>query len=75
MADMRKVLAIFVGLAAITALWFFGLVVSGGFGLPWSVPRQQSYERAEAIKRRDAGETLADIAKSYAVHLSMISRL
>jgi hypothetical protein len=29
----------------------------------------------EAIKRRDAGETLADIAKSNAVHLSMISRL
>ena len=34
MADMRKVLAIFIGLGAITALWFFGLVVSGGFGLP-----------------------------------------
>jgi DNA invertase Pin-like site-specific DNA recombinase len=34
-----------------------------------------SYQRAEAIKRRTAGETLASIAKSYAVHLSMISRL
>jgi DNA invertase Pin-like site-specific DNA recombinase len=33
------------------------------------------YQRAEAIKRRDAGETLASIAKSYAVDLSMISRL
>jgi DNA invertase Pin-like site-specific DNA recombinase len=33
------------------------------------------YQRTEAIKRRDAGETLADIAKSYGVHLSMISRL
>ena len=32
-------------------------------------------ERAEAIKRRAAGETLASIAKSYAVDLSMISRL
>ncbi len=33
------------------------------------------YQRTEAIKRRDAGDTLADIAKSYGVHLSMISRL
>ena len=33
------------------------------------------YQRAEAIKRRDAGETLASIAKSYAVDVSMISRL
>jgi DNA invertase Pin-like site-specific DNA recombinase len=33
------------------------------------------YQRAEAIKRRDAGETLAQIAKSYAVAISMISRL
>jgi hypothetical protein len=29
----------------------------------------------QAIKRRDAGETLASIARSYAVDLSMISRL
>jgi hypothetical protein len=27
------------------------------------------------IKRRAAGETLASIAKSYGVHLAMISRL
>jgi DNA invertase Pin-like site-specific DNA recombinase len=33
------------------------------------------YQRAEALKRRAAGETLASIAKSYAVDLSMISRL
>jgi DNA invertase Pin-like site-specific DNA recombinase len=33
------------------------------------------YQRAEAIKRRNAGERLADIAKSYAVDISMISRL
>ena len=33
------------------------------------------YQRAEAIKRRGNGETLAAIAKSYGVHLSMISRL
>jgi DNA invertase Pin-like site-specific DNA recombinase len=33
------------------------------------------YQRREAIKRRDAGETLASIAKSYAVDISMISRL
>ncbi len=33
------------------------------------------YQRTEAIKRRNAGERLADIAKSYAVDISMISRL
>jgi DNA invertase Pin-like site-specific DNA recombinase len=33
------------------------------------------FQRAEAIKRRAAGETLAEIAKSYAVDISMISRL
>jgi hypothetical protein len=33
------------------------------------------HQRAEAIQRRDAGETLASIAKSYGVDLIMISRL
>lgn len=33
------------------------------------------YQRAEAVRRRAAGETLASIAKSYAVDISMISRL
>jgi hypothetical protein len=33
------------------------------------------YQRQQAIKRRAAGETLTSIAKSYAVDLSMISRL
>ena len=33
------------------------------------------YQRAEAIKRRDDGETLAGIAQSYGVAISMISRL
>src|SRR5262245_54895358 len=33
------------------------------------------YQRAEAIKRRAKGETLASIARSYAVDISMISRL
>ena len=28
------------------------------------------YQRAEAVKRRAAGETLASIAKSYAVDIS-----
>jgi hypothetical protein len=32
------------------------------------------YQRAEAVKRRDAGETLASIAKSYGVDISMIPR-
>jgi hypothetical protein len=33
------------------------------------------FQRAEAIKRRAAGESLTAIAKSYAVDISMISRL
>jgi hypothetical protein len=33
------------------------------------------YQRAEAVKRRAAGETLASITKSYAVDILMISRL
>jgi hypothetical protein len=33
------------------------------------------YQRAEAVKHRNAGETLASIAKSYGVAISMISRL
>jgi hypothetical protein len=33
------------------------------------------YQRAEAIKRRASGETLASIARSYAVDISMIPRL
>jgi DNA invertase Pin-like site-specific DNA recombinase len=37
-------------------------------------PKLSPYQRAEAIKRRAAGETLASIARSYAVDLSMISR-
>jgi DNA invertase Pin-like site-specific DNA recombinase len=38
-------------------------------------PKLSDYQRAEAVKRRAAGETLAEIAKSYAVDISMISRL
>jgi DNA invertase Pin-like site-specific DNA recombinase len=38
-------------------------------------PKLSEYQRAEALKRRAAGETLAEIAKSYAVDISMISRL
>jgi DNA invertase Pin-like site-specific DNA recombinase len=33
------------------------------------------YQRKEAIRRRAVGETLTDIAKSYGVAISMISRL
>jgi DNA invertase Pin-like site-specific DNA recombinase len=33
------------------------------------------YQRSEAVKRRAAGETLAQIARSYGVAISMISRL
>jgi hypothetical protein len=38
-------------------------------------PKLSDYQRQEAIKRRAEGETLASIAKSYAVDVSMISRL
>ena len=38
-------------------------------------PKLSDFQRKEALKRRAAGETLAEIAKSYAVDLSMISRL
>ena len=38
-------------------------------------PKLSPFQRAEAIKRRAAGETLASIAKSFAVDISMISRL
>jgi hypothetical protein len=38
-------------------------------------PMLSDFQRKEAIKRRAAGETLAEIAKSYAVDISMISRL
>jgi hypothetical protein len=33
------------------------------------------YQRAEAVQRRRAGESLTAIAKSYGVAISMISRL
>ena len=38
-------------------------------------PKLSDFQRQEAIKRRAAGETLASIAKSFAVDISMISRL
>ena len=38
-------------------------------------PKLSDFQRKEAIRRRAAGETLAEIAKSYAVDISMISRL
>jgi DNA invertase Pin-like site-specific DNA recombinase len=38
-------------------------------------PKLSDFQRQEAVKRRAAGERLADIAKSYAVDISMISRL
>jgi hypothetical protein len=38
-------------------------------------PRLSPYQREEASKRRAGGETLASIAKSYAVDVSMISRI
>jgi hypothetical protein len=37
-------------------------------------PKLSDHQRKEAIKRRDAGDTLAEIAKSYAVDLSTTKR-
>jgi DNA invertase Pin-like site-specific DNA recombinase len=38
-------------------------------------PKLTHHQRQEALARREAGETLMDIARSYNVHHSMISRL
>jgi len=38
-------------------------------------PKLTPYQRAEALQRRKAGETLMSIARSYGVDHSMISRL
>ena len=38
-------------------------------------PKLSDFQRKEAMARRDNGETLAQIARSYAVSVSMISRL
>ena len=38
-------------------------------------PKLTPHQQREAIKRRDAGETLADIARSYNVSHSTMSRL
>ena len=35
-------------------------------------PKLSPFQQAEALKRRDNGETLATIAKSYGVHLRII---
>jgi hypothetical protein len=42
----------------------------------WSRPAKLSpFQRAEAIKRREAGENLTDIARTYGVAHTRISRL
>jgi DNA invertase Pin-like site-specific DNA recombinase len=38
-------------------------------------PKLSDFQRQEALRRRAAGETLAAIAKTFAVDISMISRL
>ena len=38
-------------------------------------PKLTPHQRREALARREAGETLVNIARSYNVHHSMISRL
>jgi DNA invertase Pin-like site-specific DNA recombinase len=38
-------------------------------------PKLSDFQRKEAMARRGNGETLAAIARSYAVSVSMISRL
>jgi DNA invertase Pin-like site-specific DNA recombinase len=45
-------------------------------GIRFGRPRKLSeYQRAEAIKRRNAGEPLAVIARNCGVHLATIARL
>ena len=38
-------------------------------------PKLTPHQRAEAVKRRDAGEPIREIARTYNVHNSTISRL
>jgi IS30 family transposase len=38
-------------------------------------PELTPHQKREALARRDAGEPLAEIARSYGVHHSTISRL
>jgi DNA invertase Pin-like site-specific DNA recombinase len=38
-------------------------------------PKLTAHQRSEALKRRDAGEPLVEIGRSYAVSHSTISRL
>ncbi|HKD28998.1 MAG TPA: helix-turn-helix domain-containing protein [Xanthobacteraceae bacterium] len=38
-------------------------------------PKLSPFQRAEAVRRRADGETLAAIAKSYAIDVSTVSRL
>jgi hypothetical protein len=40
-----------------------------------SEPKLTSFQISEAIRRRDAGEALTDIGRSYGVSHSTISRL
>jgi DNA invertase Pin-like site-specific DNA recombinase len=45
-------------------------------GVPFGrKPKLDAHQRREALERREAGETLAEIARSYRVHLSTIARL
>jgi DNA invertase Pin-like site-specific DNA recombinase len=48
---------------------------NGGRGEVQPQAQARDYQCTEAIRRRDAGETLANIAKSYGVAIGMISRL
>jgi DNA invertase Pin-like site-specific DNA recombinase len=38
-------------------------------------PKMTPHQRAEAIRRKDSGEAVREIARSYNVHNSTISRL
>ena len=54
-----------------------------GEGRPWAncgvhlgrKPKLTPHQKREALARRDAGKPLAEIARSYGVHHSTISRL
>ena len=58
-----------------SAGWRTGPEASAGCIKFGRKPKLSDFQRQEALKRRAAGEKLAEIAKSYAVDISMISRL
>jgi hypothetical protein len=52
------------------------VVEAGGRGVKFGRPRKMTpHQRQEALQRLNAGETMADLARTYAVDPATISRL